>query len=418
MTLPQVLIDDPEKVAAFQDLNLTPLLFHPHLDFQKSQFKVILLKAASIMTLNQSFKQFIKDFKGFFLIEPGDIPAGFKLKLISDLLPYCDLLMLTPEVAEALTGLRISNHEQMEKAAACLLDSGVRQLLIFGECLAEPLFYQDYMAKGGDAAWINGVKGEFLQSRQQFVSAIAAWLALGFSLKDALVIGKMIANAGQSHLRCPLEENLLPFLSAQPLDALPRPFPSCPLGLYPVVNSSRWVEKLAPTGIQAIQLRIKSSENLRDEINKSLAITRQYGINLFVNDDWEAAIAAGANGVHLGQDDLKTANIDAIRRAGLLLGISTQSHHEVARAHRFAPSYIACGPIFATQSKWVPEKPQGLEALRYWRTVLSSYPLVAIGGIHQENFKAVRATAVEGIAVIAAICDARDPLAATRALLF
>jgi hydroxymethylpyrimidine kinase/phosphomethylpyrimidine kinase/thiamine-phosphate diphosphorylase len=193
--------------------------------------------------------------------------------------------------------------------------------------------------------------------------------------------------------------------------------PCHPLGLYPIVDSSAWVEKLLALGVTSIQLRIKEkTAALESEIIKSIALAKQYGATLFINDYWEQAIRHGAEGIHLGQEDLETADIAAIYRAGLLLGVSTHNAEEVERACAIQPSYIACGPIYPTTSKVVPHAPQGIEQLQHWRRTLS-YPLVAIGGITLERIPAVAATGVHGIALISAITQALDPVLATQSLL-
>ncbi len=123
----------------------------------------------------------------------------------------------------------------------------------------------------------------------------------------------------------------------------------------------------------------------------------------------------GAYGVHLGQEDLETVDLDALRQAGVRLGLSTHSYCEVARAWGLQPSYIACGPIFPTQSKDMPWTHQGLDNLRYWSGLLP-LPVVGIGGIGMDNVAAVGATGAASAAVISAITQSPDPEAACRAL--
>ncbi|MDP3559568.1 MAG: thiamine phosphate synthase [Legionellaceae bacterium] len=203
----------------------------------------------------------------------------------------------------------------------------------------------------------------------------------------------------------------------KPLNSAAKPFPPCTIGLYPIVDHSHWLEKLLPLGVKTIQLRIKDPALcLETEIKKSIALAKQYNATLFINDYWELALALGAEGIHLGQEDLETADIDAIYRAHAYLGISTNNPLEVARAQAIRPSYIACGPIFPTNSKVVSSPPQGLTQLQHWQRTLP-YPLVAIGGITAQNIDDVLATGVKGIAVISAITQAADPVAATRELL-
>jgi hydroxymethylpyrimidine kinase/phosphomethylpyrimidine kinase/thiamine-phosphate diphosphorylase len=198
-------------------------------------------------------------------------------------------------------------------------------------------------------------------------------------------------------------------------------FPDCgpaPLGLYPVVDSLRWLERLLPLGITTIQLRIKDKHKraLESEIEQSIALARQYNARLFINDHWELAVRHQAYGVHLGQEDLPHADIDRLRGEGLRLGISVCYHDEVARAEALRPSYLAFGPIYPTTSKETLYPPLGTVRLKHWRSLLKG-PLVAIGGITLERTSAVLAAGANGIAVISAITQAEDPEHAAKALM-
>ena len=182
------------------------------------------------------------------------------------------------------------------------------------------------------------------------------------------------------------------------------------MGLYPVVDRASWIPRLAPLGVSTIQLRVKNlaDEPLIDEIKSAIKLAKQHNCRLFINDYWQLAIKLGAYGVHLGQEDLDTADIEAIQKAGLALGISTHCHYEVARAHSYQPSYIACGPVYPTDSKVMPWIPHDLQGLTYWRRVLN-YPLTAIGGINRSRIADVAKTGVDAIAMISAITQADDP---------
>jgi hydroxymethylpyrimidine kinase/phosphomethylpyrimidine kinase/thiamine-phosphate diphosphorylase len=198
-------------------------------------------------------------------------------------------------------------------------------------------------------------------------------------------------------------------------------FPDCgpkPLGLYPIVDSVNWVEKLLPIGVQTIQLRIKNASEtaLEDAVAQSVEIANRFGARLFINDYWELAIRHQAYGVHLGQEDLQQASVAEIAKAGLRLGISTHNKQEMDYACQWSPSYIAYGPIYATTTKAMPFEPRGLEALKYWVETLP-YPVVAIGGINLDRLSKVLTTGVNGVAMIAAITKAEDPIAMTKALL-
>jgi thiamine-phosphate pyrophosphorylase/hydroxymethylpyrimidine kinase/phosphomethylpyrimidine kinase/thiamine-phosphate diphosphorylase len=133
------------------------------------------------------------------------------------------------------------------------------------------------------------------------------------------------------------------------------------------------------------------------------------GAQVFINDHWRLALAAGAYGVHLGQEDLDTADIKALRDAGLRLGLSTHTPAELARAHAVQPSYLAIGPIYPTTLKVMPYEPVGLERLKLWAAQAAPYPVVAIGGISLERLPGVMACGVDGVAVVSAVTLAVDP---------
>lgn len=198
-------------------------------------------------------------------------------------------------------------------------------------------------------------------------------------------------------------------------------FPDCgsdPLGLYPIVNSVGWLEKLLLLGVKTIQLRIKDKKNvaLEREIERAILIAKECNARLFINDYWELAIAYHAYGVHLGQEDLATADLEKIYQAGLRLGISTHNDDEISLVNKLNPSYIACGPIYPTQSKILAFEPHGVSRLQHWRRTLPT-KVVAIGGITLERMPDVLATGVDGVAIISAITEAEDPIAMTQKLL-
>ncbi|MCU6665299.1 thiamine phosphate synthase [Silvania hatchlandensis] len=198
-------------------------------------------------------------------------------------------------------------------------------------------------------------------------------------------------------------------------------FPSVPfrLGLYPVVDSVAWIERLLTAGVKTIQLRIKDKQDdeVEADIMAAIELGRRYDARLFINDYWHLAIKHQAYGVHLGQEDLETTDLEAIRAAGLRLGVSTHDGMEIDVALAARPSYIALGHVFPTRTKQMPSAPQGLEQLTRHIERLADYPTVAIGGISLERAPAVLATGVGSIAVVSAITQADDWQAATAQLL-
>ncbi|CRL66080.1 thiamine phosphate synthase [Proteus vulgaris] len=191
------------------------------------------------------------------------------------------------------------------------------------------------------------------------------------------------------------------------------------LGLYPVVDSIEWIERLLKTGVTTLQLRIKDKQpkDVEKEIIEAIKLGKQYHARLFINDYWQLAINHQAYGVHLGQEDLDVADLGAIKQAGLRLGISTHDEAELQRAKMLRPSYIALGHIFPTTTKDMPSKPQGLKALKHQVEQTPDFPTVAIGGISLERVSDVVATGVGSVALVSAITKASDWQKVTRKLL-
>ncbi len=138
--------------------------------------------------------------------------------------------------------------------------------------------------------------------------------------------------------------------------------PAVPDVFYPIVPDADWLARLVPLGLRTVQLRVKDAPrgDVRRQIAESLAVARQCGCQLIVNDYWREAIEAGADYVHLGQEDLAAADLDAIKAAGLRLGISTHSEEELEAALAAGPDYVALGPIYETKLKVMTWAPQGL----------------------------------------------------------
>lgn len=211
------------------------------------------------------------------------------------------------------------------------------------------------------------------------------------------------------------------------------------LGVYPVVSDIAMLESLLAAGVKTVQLRIKTDiselssaapaesdlgkcesgkselvgSELEVQIQTAIALGKHFNAQLFINDHWQLAIKYHAFGIHLGQEDLAVTDLAAIQSAGLALGISSHSYFELLLAHQYSPSYIALGHIFPTTTKQMPSAPQGLAKLKHYVALLQDhYPLVAIGGIDLDNLAKVKATGVGNIAVVRAITEAQDPLAA------
>jgi len=184
---------------------------------------------------------------------------------------------------------------------------------------------------------------------------------------------------------------------------------------YLIVDRVAWLDRLLPLGLGLVQLRAKGLEEAsrKAEIAAGIAKCSAAGATLVVNDFWQDAIDLGAPWVHLGQEDLAGADVNAIRRAGIKLGISTHSHEELETALRVDPDYVALGPIWPTTLKVMPFAPQGLERIGEWKRI-AKRPLVAIGGITLERAASVYAAGADSIAVISDVLSNADPEARCR----
>ena len=264
-------------------------------------------------------------------------------------------------------------------------------------------------------------------ARAAFEATQAAALAQGFVPIEALILAHMARRHALRHSGSitgfALDSANLPHLSLP--DTAPRAAPGTPmpqfarlsnadLGLYAVVDSAAWVQRVLEAGVRTVQLRFKNPHDpaLRGEIRQSIAAASQANAQLFINDHWQLAIEEGAYGVHLGQEDLAIADLAAVAKAGLRLGISTHAYWEVCRAWALQPSYIACGPVHATNSKDMPWTPQGNDNLAYWSALLSqsgSIPVVGIAGMDATRVGEAAQCGAAAAAVITAITAAPSP---------
>lgn len=264
-------------------------------------------------------------------------------------------------------------------------------------------------------------------------SSLAGLIACGYSLHDAAVLAKVYVTRGifgtelaHNHKRPPLAHKGM----AYELEAMPQiieqnfpreslPFAKCPfnMGIYPVVDSADWVNELLALGVKTIQLRIKtevhddeSNERLVAEIKRACFLGHSYRARVFIDDHYKLAAKYGAYGVHLGMEDLQTADLDFIRNSGLRLGVSTHGLYEVCKVLTLNPSYIALGHVFPTQTKDMPSKPQGVAKVGLQARMLKNIvPTVAIGGIKLDTVRDLLEEGVDSIAVVTAITKAERP---------
>lgn len=197
-------------------------------------------------------------------------------------------------------------------------------------------------------------------------------------------------------------------------------FAPCPhqLGLYAVLPDAAWVGRMARAGVPTLQLRFKSDDPaaITHEVQAAVQAVQGTDALLFINDHWQAAIEAGAYGVHLGQEDLLAAELAPIRAAGLRLGVSSHGYAEMLRADAVKPSYIAMGAVYATTLKRMTTPPQGPARLRMYAALLRDTATVAIGGIDAARLPEVLASGVGSVAVVRALVAAEQPEAQVAAL--
>ncbi|BDY04818.1 thiamine phosphate synthase [Ferrimonas sp. YFM] len=359
------------------------------------------------------------------------------------LLPLVALVTPNGDELAALTGQPIHRATDVTQASRNLLARGAKAVLakgghfdqFEGRCVDLYLSEQQYFLLDGPRIETDNTHG----SGCTLSSALAAFLARGYEMHDALVLTRAYLHSGLVQSQQlgqgpgPLARTGWPnSFEAFPSVPLPGsamekefgfegpyaepivPFAPCDtqeLGLYPVVDSLEWLERLLAQGVRTLQLRIKdlSQDEADPLVAKAAAMGRRCGARLFINDYWQLAVKHGAYGVHLGQEDMVEADLAAITGAGLRLGLSTHGYFEILRAAALHPSYIALGHIFPTTTKEMPSQPQGLERLqRYHQLLAGRWPTVAIGGIDHQRAPQVAATGVGSIAVVRAVTQAPD----------
>ena len=229
-----------------------------------------------------------------------------------------------------------------------------------------------------------------------FMAVLLAALALHFPAHDALCIARAWQPGRQDW---PTDFARFPRVRHAALaspDAPPQPFAPCPpdLGLYAVVPSAEWIERLVPLAVPTVQLRFKSDDAaaVKAEVARAAQAAKGRASRLFINDHWRVALDhhaamggdSGIYGIHLGQEDLDEADLDAIRASGLRLGVSTHGYAEMLRVAAIGPSYLALGAIFPTTTKVMPTAPQGMGRFRAYVALMQPVvpALVGIGGVN------------------------------------
>lgn len=185
---------------------------------------------------------------------------------------------------------------------------------------------------------------------------------------------------------------------------------------YPIVPDAGWVARLVPAGVKLVQLRIKEQPDaeVRRQLREAKSVCASHGAQLVVNDYWQAAIDEGCAWVHLGQEDLLEADVKALRRADIRIGVSTHDHAELEKGLAVDPDYVALGPIYPTKLKQMPWAPQGPARLGEWKKLIGDRPLVAIGGLTVDRALLCLESGADIASVVGDIVNHPDPMSQTR----
>lgn len=180
---------------------------------------------------------------------------------------------------------------------------------------------------------------------------------------------------------------------------------------YPIFDDVSWLKRMLPLGIKLVQLRIKDKpeEDLTQQIRQAKALCAKHDCALVINDYWQLAIEANCDWVHLGQEDLDTADLKAIRKAGIHLGLSTHDGDELERALSCDPDYLALGPVYPTILKKMKWHQQGLPRVAEWKERIGSIPLVGIGGLSVERAPGVLKAGADIVSAVTDITLNQDP---------
>ncbi|HST51266.1 MAG TPA: thiamine phosphate synthase [Pyrinomonadaceae bacterium] len=193
--------------------------------------------------------------------------------------------------------------------------------------------------------------------------------------------------------------------------------------LYPItdrrlsgLSHAEQVACLCDGGARVVQLREKSlsPREFYREAEEALLVARRRGAKLIINDRADIALALGADGVHLGQDDMPPESARALLGEDAIIGFSTHNVAQATQAARLPVDYVAIGPVFTTSSKSNPDPCVGLEGVARVRACVGRLPLVAIGGITRENARDVLEAGADSVAVIGALLTSTSHAEITR----
>lgn len=184
-----------------------------------------------------------------------------------------------------------------------------------------------------------------------------------------------------------------------------------PARFYPIAPDYDTAETYITAGIKFLQIRIKdlSDTEIHYQLRHAVALAKKYNASMVINDFWEYALSLNADWVHLGQEDLLTADLQKIKSASVKLGISTHDTAELQTALACDPSYVALGPVYFTKLKAMKWQPQGLNKVTEWKKLCGKTPLVAIGGITLENASDVLGAGADCVSFVTDITQHTNP---------
>jgi thiamine-phosphate pyrophosphorylase len=186
------------------------------------------------------------------------------------------------------------------------------------------------------------------------------------------------------------------------------------------LSHAEQVERLGAGGATLVQLREKhlSPREFHQQAKEALQVARKSGVTLIINDRVDIALALGAGGVHLGQDDLTPEAVRRLLGDRAIIGWSAHNVEQALQAAQQPVDYLAIGPVFHTSTKANPDPIVGLNGLRRVREAVGEMPLVAIGGINSRNIREVLAAGADSVALIAAVVGQPEKIESnTRKLL-
>ncbi|EFI34282.1 thiamine-phosphate pyrophosphorylase [Desulfonatronospira thiodismutans ASO3-1] len=170
-------------------------------------------------------------------------------------------------------------------------------------------------------------------------------------------------------------------------------------------------------GVSMVQIREKNS-TAGEFLNTARALQQRLsdsGVPLIINDRVDVAMAAGAHGVHIGQEDLPYQVVREMLGPDKIIGVSINTYDQLWQASLTDVDYLSLSPVFPTQTKTDTKEPFGLEGLKKARA-MTGKPLITIGGINRDNLADIMATGVDGVALVSAVCSADSPADAAREL--